>query len=268
MSTSASQWKNRVGRTQARQLAKKALQLHLPVGHWTGPLCSLLYKLHVLTRSSVGWCLRFFWYEPLLRSQCASVGDRFRMEQLPYIVGRGFVSIGNDVQFSGKPSFAFTRRHSSTPSLSIGDRTFLGHNCAITIAKRVTIGKDCLIAGGVRIADHDGHPLEADKRRAGQPPSADSIAPVTVGDDVWIGHGAIILKGVRLGDRSVVGAHAVVTRDVPPDTVVAGNPARVVKNLASENLASENSAAENSAAGDPVAESRPATDKSSLAEAG
>jgi maltose O-acetyltransferase len=52
-----------------------------------------------------------------------------------------------------------------------------------------------------------------------------------IGDDVWVGNGAMILKGVTIGDRAVVAARAVVTKDVPPDTVVAGNPARVVKTL-------------------------------------
>ena len=73
--------------------------------------------------------------------------------------------------------------------------------------------------------------LRADERRSGVTFTADNVLPVTIGNDVWIGHGAVILKGVRIGDRSVVGARAVVTRDVPADTVVAGNPARVVKSL-------------------------------------
>jgi maltose O-acetyltransferase len=61
------------------------------------------------------------------------------------------------------------------------------------------------------------------------------VLPVIIGDDVWIGHGAVILKGVTIGDRAVIGAGAVVTRGVPADTVVAGNPARVVKRLTKEN---------------------------------
>ena len=96
------------------------------------------------------------------------------------------------------------------------------------------IGNHCLIAGGVRIADFDGHPLGADERRAGATFAAETVLPVIIGDDVWIGHGAVILKGVNIGDRAVIGARAVVTRDVPADTVVAGNPARVIKSLMNE----------------------------------
>jgi NDP-sugar pyrophosphorylase family protein len=86
-----------------------------------------------------------------------------------------------------------------------------------------------LIAGGVTIADYDGHPLDDVARRAGAPPLASEIKPVTIGDDVWIGQGAVVLKGVKIGDRAIVGAHAVVTRDVPADCVVAGNPSRIIR---------------------------------------
>ncbi|WP_322975331.1 acyltransferase [Aporhodopirellula aestuarii] len=186
--------------------------------------------MHVLMRESWLWAMRVIWSEPLFRSQCESVGARFQMEQLPYIVGRGRILIGCGVRLSGKSSFAFSSKHGGA-TLVIGDRCFLGHNCAVTVAKEIIIGKDCLIAGGVRITDFDGHPLDADDRRTGQPAPIDAVRPVVIGDDVWIGHGAVILKGVRIGNRSVIGARAVVTRDVPEDCVVAGNPARVVKSL-------------------------------------
>nr|WP_315850306.1 DapH/DapD/GlmU-related protein [Gemmata sp. SH-PL17] len=77
----------------------------------------------------------------------------------------------------------------------------------------------------------DGHPVDANRRRAGDPTPPESIAPVIIGDDVWIGRGAVILKGVSIGHRAIVAAHSVVTKNVPADAIVAGNPARVVKEL-------------------------------------
>ena len=85
--------------------------------------------------------------------------------------------------------------------------------------------------GGVRVFDLDGHPIDAELRRRGEPTPPDGIRPVILGNDVWIGAGAIILKGVSIGDRSIVAAGSVVTRPVPADTVVAGNPAKVVRTL-------------------------------------
>ena len=231
MSASALNVQQRRGFQRAKDVAKRMLLFHIPVGAVNRPAVGVLYQLHVTARAAVGWSLRFFWYEPLFRSQCHSVGDRFSMEQLPYLVGRGQILIGSNVRFSGKPSFAFNARHCPSPLLTIGDHCFLGHNCAITVAQQVKIGNHCLIAGGVRISDFDGHPIDAAERRRGVTSPSDRVVPVTIGDDVWLGHSAVILKGVTIGDRAIVGARSVVTGDVDADTVVAGNPARVVKSL-------------------------------------
>lgn len=221
-----------------RRIGRQVLQLHIPVGR--GPvgrgssrLFAGLYRLHVVAREGGIFCCRFAWFEPLFRSQCVSVGKRFRMEQLPYIVGRGVIHLGDGVQLSGKPSLVFNNRQPTRPVLSIGDDTFIGHGCEFATARRVEIGAHCLIAAGVRIADYDGHPLDPELRRSGASSSTEDVRPVTIGNDVWIGNGALILKGVRIGDRSVIGARSVVTKDVPPDTVVAGHPANIVRYLSS-----------------------------------
>lgn len=231
MSVAAYRRRRPLGAKQAKQIAKAVSRLHLPVGPLSRPVFAAGYRLHVALRVAAAWSARFFWYEPLFRSRCSEVGQGFVMEQLPYLLGRGDIAIGAGVRFSGKPSFAFSARYCAVPRLSIGDGCFLGHNCAITVAREVRIGNYCLIAGGVRISDFDGHSVDAAARRSGAMSPRETGEPVSLGDDVWLGHGAVILKGVRIGDRSVVGARAVVTRDVEPDTVVAGNPARVVKKL-------------------------------------
>jgi acetyltransferase-like isoleucine patch superfamily enzyme len=208
-----------------------ALRFHLPVSAPTRPIFRACYLLHVAAREGLIWALRFFWYEPLFRSQCTSVGAGFRMEKLPYMGGRGRLVIGRGVRLSGKSAFGFSNRAHAEPELIIGDDTFVGHACVINVAKSVRIGRHCLLAGGVRMADFDGHPINAARRRAGMPTPPETIRPIVIGDDVWIGSGASILKGVTVGDRSIVGAGAIVTKDVPPDTIVAGNPARVIKHI-------------------------------------
>ena len=215
-----------------KRLAVRARQVHIPVLPVTKPLFGLLYRAHVSALAAAEWASRFFWYEPLFRSQCAAVGAGFRMERLPYITGRGRIVLGNNVFLSGKSGIGFSNRLVAEPSLAVGDNTFIGHDCRFAVAEAVTIGRHCLLAGGVSVRDCDGHPLDAARRRAGEPTPPEGVRPVTIGDDVWIGAGATVLKGVTIGDRSVVAAGAVVTKDVPPDSVVAGNPARVVKALA------------------------------------
>jgi acetyltransferase-like isoleucine patch superfamily enzyme len=99
-----------------------------------------------------------------------------------------------------------------------------GSFCA---ARSLRIGQRCLIGADVLIADTDFHALAPALRDAGW--DAIGCAPVHIGDDVFIGARAVILKGVRIGDGAVVGAGAVVTRSVPAGAVVAGNPAMVVR---------------------------------------
>jgi acetyltransferase-like isoleucine patch superfamily enzyme len=212
-------------------LVKKVLHFHIPVFWLTRPLFRALYLVHVLGREGLGMALRFFWYEPLFRSQCARVGQRFRLEKLPYLTGKGRIVIGDAVRLSGKSSFGFSNRAHAEPLLEIGDGTFIGHGCSFSIGDSVRIGRHCLLAAGVGVLDLDGHPLDAEQRRAHQPTPADAIKPVVIGDDVWVGTDALIMKGVTIGDRSVVAARSVVTKDVPPDVVVAGTPARIVKRL-------------------------------------
>lgn len=108
-------------------------------------------------------------------------------------------------------------------TLTLG-KGYANSGCVIACAKSITIGEGAAIARGVYIYDSDHHEMIVDK---GSP--INSPAPVTIGNHVWIGVGAIILKGVTIGDGAVIAAGAVVTRDVPPRCLAAGNPARVVK---------------------------------------
>ena len=121
----------------------------------------------------------------------------------------------------------------------VGDFTLL--NGALVMAEeRIEIGSHCLVSWNVGIADSDFHPLEPAQRLVDakalapffkdRPPRPKlRTAPVVIGDNVWIGMNATILKGVTIGENSVVAAGSVVTKSVPPNVVVAGNPAVVVK---------------------------------------
>jgi acetyltransferase-like isoleucine patch superfamily enzyme len=214
-----------------KNVIKNMLKCGIPVNCLTRPFFSALYLVHVGIREGGIWALRLFYYEPLFRSQCRAVGKGLWMEELPYIVNSGAIYLGENVRLSGKPSFSFSSRLYPDPSLTIGDNTFIGHQASFSIGKTIVIGNDCLLAGGVHIADNDGHPLDYRDRMNHLPPRKEDVREVRVGNNVWIGSQAVILKGVTIGDRAVVGARAVVTKDVPPDVVVAGNPARVVKRL-------------------------------------
>ncbi len=120
----------------------------------------------------------------------------------------------------------------------IGDRSFIGLSDLVCHSK-IEIGNDVMISWGVTIVDHNSHSLFWEQRKDDVTNWAQGIkrwddvrrAPVKIQDKVWIGFNAIILKGVTIGEGAVVAAGAAVTKDVPPFTLVAGNPAAVVRQL-------------------------------------
>jgi maltose O-acetyltransferase len=106
--------------------------------------------------------------------------------------------------------------------LRIGDRVFINSGSIVMSVKEITIGNDVALSSEVYITDGNSHGVE------GREPV---VSPVRIGDGTWIGTRAIILPGVTIGRRVLVAAGAVVSRDVPDDSLVAGNPARVVRTL-------------------------------------
>lgn len=216
------------------KIARKMFHGGLPVPGFLRPLVRLFYYLGVGAAETLRVLYAWLIVVPVMRS-VASGGRGLRIERIPYVRGRGRIKIGSDVYISGKIDISFSSHAVQVPELCIGDRTFIGHQCSFSSAGKITIGNDCLIANGVRIQDNDGHPLDADRRRAGEPVSPEDVQPVIVEDGVWIAPRATILKGVTVGENSVIGAGSVVTKDVPPNIVAAGNPARKIKSIDAHN---------------------------------
>lgn len=110
--------------------------------------------------------------------------------------------------------------------IHIGARTFINFNAVMLDVAPITIGDDVQVGPNVQFLTPT-HPVEAEPRRA----KFEAAQPITVGNNVWLGGGVIILPGVSIGENTVVGAGAVVTKDLPANVVAVGNPARVVRTL-------------------------------------
>jgi acetyltransferase-like isoleucine patch superfamily enzyme len=110
--------------------------------------------------------------------------------------------------------------------VAIGEKTVLGQDCTISAYKRVRIGEQCVVADRAMFIDFDHNVTEVER-----PIRLQGIykRDVEVGSNVWIGYGACVLRGVRVGDNAIVGSNSVVTRDVPANAVVGGVPARVLR---------------------------------------
>jgi galactoside O-acetyltransferase len=127
---------------------------------------------------------------------------------------------------------------SDAGQITIGDRVYIGRS-HLACHTKIDIGSDVIISWGVTIVDHNSHSLCWEQRKNDVSNWARGIkewegvrrAPVKIEDKVWIGFNAIVLRGVTIGEGAVVGAGAVVTRNVPAYTIVAGNPARPIREL-------------------------------------
>jgi maltose O-acetyltransferase len=110
-------------------------------------------------------------------------------------------------------------------NITLGERVFFNFNCIVLDVCPVRIGSFTLFGPSVQILT-PMHPMNAEQRRR-----EEYGKPVTIGDDVWVGGGAIILPGVTIGSRAVIGAGSIVTRDVPDGVFAAGNPCRVIRDI-------------------------------------
>ena len=142
--------------------------------------------------------------------------DVERQAALRHLIGR----VGRD-SIIEPPFLCSYGRH-----IHLGDRVYVNFGCTILDNAAVHIGHHTMIGPSVQIYT-PAHPLEAEARIQGW----EMAKAIVIGDEVWIGGGAILLPGVRIGSQAVVGAGAVVSRDVSPHSVVAGNPARVIREL-------------------------------------
>jgi maltose O-acetyltransferase len=134
------------------------------------------------------------------------------------VLGQLFASVGRDVVV--EPHFHCDYGF----NITVGDRFYANTGCVFLDCARISIGSRVLFGPAVHLYAAT-HPLAAETRRSG----LECAQPITIGDDVWIGGGTIVLAGVTIGDRAVVGAGSVVTRGIPADTVAAGNPCRPLR---------------------------------------
>lgn len=149
--------------------------------------------------------------------------------------GGKHISIGDDTIIQRHAILGcWTRYHDQTfsPSITIGDHCNIGEYCHITAINQIVIGNGLLTGRFVLISDNSHGGLS--QAEAAIPPAARKLVskgPVVIGDNVWIGDKVTILAGVHIGDNAIIAANAVVTEDVPANTLVAGVPASVRRRL-------------------------------------
>ena len=201
----------------------------------------LLGNERFLRRTLLRHVVRATYHQPILRTMCARAGTRLMLDPgtgLPAIFGLDVI-LGDGVHLSGRSTFAgAVRSDGRRPRLVVGDETYLGHRLIITADDEVAIGAHVHVADDVYLCGYDAHPTDPIARRS-QPDAVDYTGQsrIVIEDDAWICQGAMILKGVRIGQGAIVGGHAVVTKDVPAGAIVAGNPAKLLGRVPHESEA-------------------------------
>lgn len=191
-----------------------------------------LVWIFLLVRDAYYFAMRVFICEPFFKSHCTQYGRNLHTDaHLHWVSGKGDIVIGDNVSVVGKVCIGFAARFSDRPMLRIGDNTGIGGDCAFTIGKLIEIGRNCNLSGGIQVMDSNGHDTDPTSRWNRQPPQHEDVRPVIIRDNVWIGKCCIIFPGVKIGEGSVISAGSVVRMHVPPYSVVAGNPAKVVLRL-------------------------------------
>jgi acetyltransferase-like isoleucine patch superfamily enzyme len=173
--------------------------------------------------------LRIAWFRR--RWNCAQIDGEPQLRAPALLAGKGRISFGDGVILGWEQSagylsgYTYIEARGPDSRITFGDLTHLNNGVmVVSEGPGISLGRRCLIGPGVHVYDSDFHPLVAADRHDAAP----RMARVEIGDDVFVGTNALILKGVTVGDGAVVAAGAVVVADVPAGAVVAGNPARVI----------------------------------------
>ncbi len=198
----------------------------------------------MITLTRLRDALRVRWWRATvpgaLRRRGVRVGDKAVFYGMPIVTRAEGSTLELGERAVLTSDSAFTALGVSRPcvlrTMRPGARLVVGADCGLSgavicAAESVTLGRECLLGADVLVADNDFHPLAPERRRFENDPARIGSAPVRIGDNVFIGTRAIVLKGVTIGSNSVIAAGSVVVSDVPPDCIAGGVPARVLRRL-------------------------------------
>lgn len=191
-------------------------------------ISKFLYKEKLLRKYSWLFIISKLYYENLLRYRCKSVGENLMIFGDFMLEGFGDVYIGDNVTMYKNVSFMISGHICDNPTVRIGNNCNIGLGVGFRCAEKIVIGDNCLIASGTIIMDNDGHPLHPDRAKKRLKVLKKDVKPVIIEDNVWIGDRCIIMKGVTIGEGSIVAGGSVVTKSIPPMKIAMGNPAKVV----------------------------------------
>jgi len=192
--------------------------------------CSNIVTLSVVK----GWKSRVNQYYTIwLRREFRALGKGAGICRPIYLEGGKYITVGENFQCDQRLRLDAIDRYKENrfcPEIIIGDNVTIQKDCHIGAIQKLSIGNGVLIASKVYISDHSHGEFNSENLQL--PPERRSLSskgPVTIENNVWIGEGVVVLPGVTIGENSIVGANAVVTKSIPKNSLAVGNPAVVIK---------------------------------------
>lgn len=217
-------------------LANVCRQLVYMVRNPSIPAVGVIYKPLRVAHNTVvnlwAFCTRVFYYTPMFKTRLSnSPTNLYLYSGMPQVLGKLEITIGDNTRISGISTLCGRSCATETPQLMIGKNVDIGWQNSLSVGTRIEIQDNVRLAGKVFLAGFPGHPIDPVSRRQGAPETDQQAKEIILEQDVWVGTGATILAGVRVGKASIVAAGSVVTKNVPAGVIVAGNPAQIVKHL-------------------------------------
>ena len=166
-------------------------------------------------------------------SNCNEVFGQPELFHPLLLSGEGKISFGQNVQIGviNSPkyysNYSYFEVRNKESQIVIGNNVTFNNNCSIEVLSKVIIHDNVLIGVNCSLLDNDGHHLAIDKRVSGIP----NYAPILINKNVFIGDNVTILKGVTIGENTIVGNGSIVTKNIPANVIVAGNPAQIIKSI-------------------------------------
>lgn len=209
-----------------------ALELpSIPVVH------GVLYRLHKASVFIVQEIMRRAYWSPMFKSQINGGDGLYLYSGMPMIIKPLRITLGRHCRISGISTFCGRWSSQNTPELIVGDNVDIGWQTTIAVAGQVVLEDNVRMAGKVFLAGYPGHPVNPYDRAEGAPDLDSQTGDIIIRKNAWIGTGVTVLPGVTIGENSIIGTGSIVTQDIPPNVIAAGNPARPVRSLTSDELA-------------------------------
>lgn len=217
-------------------LANKLFRIAKAVRYYNGPSLPWFYKLlwliHHNLYTLIAELIRMFYFTPMFKTRLKNPPKSLLIYGgMPLVMGNLTIEVDEESRISAATTFAGRTAATETPLLRIGKNCDIGWQTGISVGSKVIIGDNVRIAGRSTISGYAGHPLNAKRRAAGEPEDDHQVGDIIIEDDVWLATGVNVMAGVTIGKGTVVASGSIVTKDLPPNVLAGGMPAKVIRTL-------------------------------------